>query len=169
MGFSRQGYWNGLPFPSPGNLPDPGIEPGSLALQADTLPSEPQGKHYVVFKNAHLNQFTFKILGIWLASAVKTPNCFILSSLQFYPTRSTKWNHQSSFPFSTDWISQFKPFYFSSTWSPFSSFLISILIPYICPRKDRDEHENVQSLKVISTQYIIFKHHKTSKSHKIIN
>ena len=41
MGFSRQGYWSGLSFSSPGNLPDPGIEPGSPALQADTLPSEP--------------------------------------------------------------------------------------------------------------------------------
>ena len=44
MGFSRQGYWSGLPFPSPGDPPDPGIEPGSPALQADTLPSEPPGK-----------------------------------------------------------------------------------------------------------------------------
>ena len=37
VGFSRQEYWRGLPFPSPGDLPDPGIEPGSLALQADSL------------------------------------------------------------------------------------------------------------------------------------
>ena len=44
MGFSRQKYWRGLPFPSPGNLPDPGIEPGSPTLQADYLPSEPAGK-----------------------------------------------------------------------------------------------------------------------------
>ena len=44
MGFSRQGYWTGLPFPSPGDLPDPGIEPGSPTLQADALPSEPPGK-----------------------------------------------------------------------------------------------------------------------------
>ena len=43
MGFSRQEYWNGLPFPSPGDLPDPGIEPGSPALEADTLTSEPPG------------------------------------------------------------------------------------------------------------------------------
>ena len=41
MEFSRQEYWSGLPFPSPGDLPDPGIEPGSLALRADSLPSEP--------------------------------------------------------------------------------------------------------------------------------
>ena len=41
MGFSRQEYQSGLPFPSPGDLPDPGIEPRSPALQADALPSEP--------------------------------------------------------------------------------------------------------------------------------
>ena len=42
-GISRQEYWSGLPFPSPGDFPDPGIEPGSLALQADALLSEPPG------------------------------------------------------------------------------------------------------------------------------
>ena len=41
--FSRQEYWDGLPFPSPGDLPDPGVETGSPALQADSLPSEPPG------------------------------------------------------------------------------------------------------------------------------
>ena len=41
MGFSQQEYWSRLPFPSPEDLPDPGIEPGSPALQADTSPSEP--------------------------------------------------------------------------------------------------------------------------------
>ena len=44
MEFSRQEYWSGLPFSSPGDLPDPGIEPGSPALQADALLSEPLGK-----------------------------------------------------------------------------------------------------------------------------
>ena len=44
MEFSRQEYWSGLPFPSPGHLPDPGIEPRSPPLQADTLLSEPPGK-----------------------------------------------------------------------------------------------------------------------------
>ena len=44
MGFSRQEYWSGLPFPSPGDLPDPGIEPGFPAFQADTLTSESPGK-----------------------------------------------------------------------------------------------------------------------------
>ena len=44
MEFFRQEYWNGLPFPSPGYLPNPGIEPSSPALQAGSLPSEPPGK-----------------------------------------------------------------------------------------------------------------------------
>ena len=44
MEFSRQEYWSGLPCPSPGDLPGPGIEPGSPTLWADTLPSEPPGK-----------------------------------------------------------------------------------------------------------------------------
>ena len=44
MGFSRQEYWSGLPFPSPGDLPNPGIEPRSPILQADSLPPEPPGK-----------------------------------------------------------------------------------------------------------------------------
>ena len=43
MGFSRQEYWSGLPFPSPGDLPDPGIEPRFPSLEADALTSEPPG------------------------------------------------------------------------------------------------------------------------------
>jgi len=44
MEFSRPGYWSGLPFPSPGDLPNPGIKPMSPTLQVDSLPAEPQGK-----------------------------------------------------------------------------------------------------------------------------
>ena len=44
IGLSRQEYWSGLPFPSPGDLPNPGIESGSPALQADALSSKPPGK-----------------------------------------------------------------------------------------------------------------------------
>ena len=58
MEFSRQEYWSGLPFPSPRDLPDPGIKPGSPALQADALPSEPPGKpgrscpkYFIYFKS----------------------------------------------------------------------------------------------------------------------
>ena len=48
MEFSRQEYWSGLPFPSPGDLPDPEIEPRSPALQAESLPTEPPGRPIVV-------------------------------------------------------------------------------------------------------------------------
>ena len=44
MGFPRQKYWSELPFPSPGDLPNPGIEPTSPALQADSLLTKPSGK-----------------------------------------------------------------------------------------------------------------------------
>ena len=44
MGFPRQEYWSGLPYRTPGDLPDPGIKPRSPALQADALTSEPPGK-----------------------------------------------------------------------------------------------------------------------------
>ena len=50
MGFSRQEYWSGLSFPSPGDHPDPGIEPRSPALQADILTSEPPGKPIICIK-----------------------------------------------------------------------------------------------------------------------
>ena len=47
MGFSRQEYWSGLPFPTPGDLPNPVIKPASPALHADSLPSKPLGKFLV--------------------------------------------------------------------------------------------------------------------------
>ena len=49
MGFPRQEYWSGLPFPPSGNLPDPGIKPRSPALQADSFSSEPLGKPYIPY------------------------------------------------------------------------------------------------------------------------
>ena len=57
MEFSRQEYWSGLPFPSPGDLPNPGIEPGSPALQADALSSEPPGN-----PNAHVSMLFSQII-----------------------------------------------------------------------------------------------------------
>ena len=48
MELSRQEYWNGLPFPSPGDPPDPRIDPGFLALQANALPSEPPGNKTMI-------------------------------------------------------------------------------------------------------------------------
>ena len=54
MRFSRQGYWSGLPFPSPGDLPNPGIEPRSPALQANSLLTELQGKGKYRMLSKHL-------------------------------------------------------------------------------------------------------------------
>ena len=54
MEFSRQKYWSGLPFPSPGDLPDPGIEPRSPALQAESLPSALLGKSYTCNSMSHV-------------------------------------------------------------------------------------------------------------------
>ena len=56
MGFPRQEYWSGVPFPSPGDLPDPGIEPASAvspALQVDSLLAEPSEKPLSVFNGTH--------------------------------------------------------------------------------------------------------------------
>ena len=71
MGFSRQEFWSGLPFPSPGDLPNPGIEPGSPALEADALTSESPGKPYYVevcsFYACFLESFYHK----WMLNFVK--------------------------------------------------------------------------------------------------
>ena len=71
VGFSRQEYWSGLLFPSPGDLPDPGIEPGSPALQADCLWSEPQGSPSVNY--AILN--ICKLLKDEILKVTKTEVC----------------------------------------------------------------------------------------------
>ena len=67
MRFSRQEYWSGLPFPSPGDLPNPGIEPGSPTLQADALTSELLGKqecpnHRIIALISHASKVMLKIL-----------------------------------------------------------------------------------------------------------
>ena len=70
MGFSRQEYWSGLSFPSPGGLPDPGIEPRSPALQADALPSEPPGKPICSLCYIYKN-FLLKVI------TISSGNCFL--------------------------------------------------------------------------------------------
>ena len=76
MGFSRQEYWSGLPFPSPGDLPNPGIEPWSPTLQADALTSEPPGKPMRVY-NSH-----------WFTAILKSSQeitaCFFLRSQSYF-------------------------------------------------------------------------------------
>ena len=77
MEFSRQEYWSGLPCPSPGDLPDPEIKPGSSTLQADSLPSEPPGKPnkvaiicYLLFKGNIIKNTTESGLGIFNDSTI---------------------------------------------------------------------------------------------------
>ena len=60
MEFFRREYWSRLPFPSPGDLPDPGVEPGSPALQADPLPSEPPGKPHCNLDGAQKRDAAWK-------------------------------------------------------------------------------------------------------------
>ena len=65
MEFSRQEYWSGLPFPSPADLPDPGVEPSSPALWADSLLSEPPGKpnklnNFEHFKLCQMNEVRYR-------------------------------------------------------------------------------------------------------------
>ena len=59
MEFSRLEYWSGLPFPSPGDLPDPGIKLRSPALQADSLPPEPPGRPYRAGKTKHHQKINY--------------------------------------------------------------------------------------------------------------
>ena len=71
MGFSRQRYWSGLPFPSPGDLPDPGIKPRSLTLQADALPSEP--RVVIILRHFPIER---QSLGPFLLNLVRLYYCF---------------------------------------------------------------------------------------------
>ena len=78
MRFPRLEYWSRLPSPSPGDLPDPGIKPGSPALQADSLPSEPQGKpQWSVRKtksqaSSDYSQKNTKIMNVYLHISLHT-------------------------------------------------------------------------------------------------
>ena len=97
MGFSREEYWSGLPCPSPGHLPNPGIEPRSPALQADSLLSELPGELYL-FANCLFHVITHDIYMIpfhfvWLIIFDET----IWNVFRY----SMAWQHHSSFDKST--------------------------------------------------------------------
>ena len=83
--FSRQEYWSGSPFPSPGDLPNPGIEPGSPILQADVLPSEPPGKPPCELVQVGPKNRSFK--GRWLILWVYLllPCCLCFLKPHHYP------------------------------------------------------------------------------------
>ena len=66
IGFSRQGYWSALPFPSPRGLPDPEIEPQTPTLQGVSLPFEPPGRHYFVNKGLSSQGYGFSSGHVWM-------------------------------------------------------------------------------------------------------
>ena len=74
MRFSRQEYWSGLPFPSPGNLPNPGIEPRSPALQADSLPSEPPGSSTYMYAGVFVVSHVQLLATPWTAAYQAPPS-----------------------------------------------------------------------------------------------
>ena len=73
MGFSRQEYWSGLPFPSPGDLPHPGIKPRSPALWTDSLPTELQGLE-IILKTVYVRKLT-------LGLAIKITKCLLTKTI----------------------------------------------------------------------------------------
>ena len=85
MGFSKQEYWSGLPYPSPGDLPDPGTEPGSPTLRTDALPSEPPGKP--------------SLIRYWFANIFS--HLWVVFSLFFPPKPQGLWDLSSP---TRDWI-----------------------------------------------------------------
>ena len=78
MGFSKQEYWSWLPFPSPGGLPDSGIEPVSPALQTDSLPSEPPGNSWIFIRRTNAEAKTLNTLATWYKELThwKRPWCW---------------------------------------------------------------------------------------------
>ena len=78
MGFSRRECWSGLPFPSPRDLPDPGIEPGSPTLQADTLPSEPPGRSGLFEKSFRFGHFFVVVVVLLVLLTKVVSNSFAI-------------------------------------------------------------------------------------------
>ena len=81
-GILQQEYWSGLPFPSPGDLPDPGIEPGSSALQADSLPFSHEGSPCHILDSTYIIWYIFHMIsyGGWLSLSDLTSFSMIISS-----------------------------------------------------------------------------------------
>ena len=90
MEFSRQEYMSGLPFPSPGDLPDPGIKPRSPALQADTLLSEPPGKLQIIclIPSKRITYFSFFLFDLtrWVRHLRKLKLCSMYTVSHLSPS-----------------------------------------------------------------------------------
>ena len=107
-GFSRQEYWSGLPFPSPGDLPDPRIEPRSPALQADALTSESPGKLHAFLTHKLLVSVQFSSVAQSCPTLCDPKDCSLPGSSVhgIFQARVLKWvaisfSRRSSWP--SDW------------------------------------------------------------------
>ena len=102
MGFSRQEYWTGLPFPSPGDLPDPGIKPHLLHLllsQAGSLPLAPPGKLETQQVCMHVCQMLILYFPLLSLKQQKGPTCQLRKGFSFSPLwKSAKWVYYSPAP-----------------------------------------------------------------------
>ena len=106
MEFSGPEYWSGLPFPSPGTLPDPGIEPGSSALPADFLPSDPCQVSVKVLK---ISSLEFNIRSLCASSFILTVLLFLTSFLWHVSVISFSFPHHSTKNFFS-WLFTSNPF-----------------------------------------------------------
>ena len=88
MEFSRPEYWSGLPFPSPGDLPNPGIEPRSPALQNDCLPSEPYILGYIIILITSLYYICENFEIIFVSMFMRESVCSFLSLVWFWYQRN---------------------------------------------------------------------------------
>ena len=102
MGLSRQEYWSGLPFPSPGDLPNPGIEPRSPALQTDALTSEPPGKLFFNYLHGCLIWTPIQMSDLWGLSS-----SFLIFSFLFFislPFHFFSWQTFSTLSSNFSWV-----------------------------------------------------------------
>ena len=97
-GFSRQGYWNGLPFPPPGDLPNTGIKPRCPALQADALPSELPGKCYTVTQLSNKEEQVGNEGGVSVGRVSHTgnPQLRMVPGFAYKPESSASWKLQQT-------------------------------------------------------------------------
>ena len=141
-GFSRQEYCSGLPFPSPGDLPGPGIQPRSPALQADALTSEPPGKpkSFLILELGNIASES------WVSPASCSANCFALAYYLSFSLKNILWlvvlidfyhiktSTMANFKLSKNQLSKFQKLWTTSSNTPpvifFCLFFLALLVAY---------------------------------------
>ena len=162
MGFSRQEYWSGLPFPSPGDLPDPGIKPRSPALQADALPSEPPGKPAKA-------EYLWKrwVLSASIKQYTNTRSHLGQQSPAFFP--GTRGPGQVSVPLLFAWPLLNSDLHMVLGSWLLRSFIILFLLPFACPwlfLKSIVELQYYISFRCTTHRFSIFKDYTSLKGIK---